>query len=281
MKTAVQQIMIGTITNNRKKAMETLTEIKNTGYTGIELNAFMIHKTPFIVRMLMNLAGMPAGRGGKLNWHELVKNSGLKIIAIHYDLGTLETKISDVIDELKRFETQYAVITGMYRFDYTSENKLETFCERMNAAGRVLADHNISLLYHNHNVEWKKLKNGKNAYEYLIEHTNPDYVNFEFDSYWPTEAGVNAFAVMQKLGRRMKLYHINDRGNRDQGPFLTPIMRSSSMELGTGVMDLDSFITQAKECGADAIILETHSNFIDKSPMKSLKISYDFLKSRI
>ena len=43
MRTAVQQIMLGTVTDTEAKAKETLKRIKDAGYDGLELNRFMIH----------------------------------------------------------------------------------------------------------------------------------------------------------------------------------------------------------------------------------------------
>ena len=40
MKTAVQQIMLGTVTQNEDKARNTLARIKAAGYDGLELNRF-------------------------------------------------------------------------------------------------------------------------------------------------------------------------------------------------------------------------------------------------
>ena len=47
---AVQQIMLGTVTGSEAKARETLQAMVNAGYNGIELNSFMVHPTPFMVR---------------------------------------------------------------------------------------------------------------------------------------------------------------------------------------------------------------------------------------
>lgn len=281
MKAAVQQIMIGSITNHRKQAEETLAEIKKTGYDGLELNSFMIHKSSFLVRFLTRIAGMPTGRGGNLDWCELIHISRLEVPSIHYDLGTLEKNLGGVLEELRGFSARYAVITGMYRFDYSSKEEVTQLCDRMNAVGKRLADNGFSLLYHNHNAEWKRIESGEPAYQFLIEHTNPAYVNFEFDSYWPAEAGVNVLRVMDQLGRRMKLYHVNDRGNRVRGTLWTPIMKSGGMELGTGTMDLPALLQKAKDNGVETVILETHGDFIDRSPMESLKMSRSYLKSHL
>ena len=92
-----------------------------------------------------------------------------------------------------------------------------------------------------------------------IEHTDPEFVNFEFDSYWPTEAGVNVPSLMRRLGTRMKLWHINDRGTRISGPSITPILKSDCMELGYGNMDLEMLSRIALENKIDAVILEMHA----------------------
>ena len=145
-------------------------------------------------------------------------------------------------------------------------------------AHEALKAEGVELLYHNHNCELRHVNAEKRAYDILLEETDPQFVNFEFDSYWFTEGGANALAWMQRLGTRMKLWHINDRGTRISGSAVTPILKTDSMELGTGNMDLDSLMAQALTIGVDAVILESHRNWVDNSPIKSLQISAEYLK---
>lgn len=278
---AVQQIMLGTVMTSEKQSLETLSAIKKTGYDGIELNGFMIRPTSFMVRMMTKMAGMPVGKGGKLNWKALLKESGLSVVSVHEDLGSIKRDPKAVINEAKDFGTKYVVITGMYRFDYSDEAAVRALASDLNSAGKALKEEGIELLYHNHNCEFRKLRNGKTAYQFLLEETDPELVNFEFDSYWPTEAGVNALSLMKQLGGRLKLYHINDRGSRVLGASMTPILKSDSMELGYGNMDLVSLVEQAKEAGVDAVILESHKNWAEKSPIKSIQLSSDFMKKYV
>lgn len=275
---AVQQIMLGSVTGTEAKAIETLRAMKRAGYDGIELNGFMIRPTSWMVRMMTKAAGMPVGKGGRFDWSALVKNAKLSVVSVHEDLGTIEREPETVVKEAETFGTKYVVITGMYRFDYSDKQAVSKLCDRLNAAGKKLKESGISLLYHNHNCEFRKVDMGQTAYDLLIERTDPEYVNFELDSYWPTEAGVSALGCMQKLGTRMKLWHINDRGTRLTGPSMTPILTSDSMELGYGNMDLISLAEQAKSVGVDAVILESHKNWVDKSPVKSLEVSAKWLE---
>ena len=274
---AVQQIMLGSVTGTEQKARETLQAIKDAGYDGVELNGFMIRPTSWMVRMMTKAAGMPVGKGGKFDWNALVKESGLSVVSVHEDLGTIEREIENVVKEAEEFKTKYVVITGMYRFDYSDKQAVSELAGRLNTAGKKLKESGISLLYHNHNCEFRKVDAGQTAFDLLISQTDPACVNFEFDSYWPTEAGVSALGCMEKLGDRMKLWHINDRGTRVEGASMTPILTSDSMELGYGNMDLASLAEQAKQAGVDAVILESHKNWVDKSPVKSLKVSAEWL----
>ena len=121
MKKAVQQIMLGTVTGSEAQARETLRRIKAAGYDGLELNRFMIHPSSLMVRMMTRAAGMPTGKGGKQDWHGLLQESGLDVISLHADLGSLEREAEAVAEEAKSFGTDKVVITGMYRFDYSDE----------------------------------------------------------------------------------------------------------------------------------------------------------------
>ena len=274
---AVQQFMLGSVLKNEASVKETLAAIKAAGYDSIELCGFMLHPMGFAVRMLTKAAGMPVGSGGNLDWERLVKESGLNVVSVHQDLGSIERDAKAVAEEAKKFGTDKVVITGMYRFDYGSEKAVRELAQRLNEAGKCLAEQGIQLLYHNHNCELRKVNPQKCAYDILLEETDPEYVNFEFDSYWFTEGGGDAKLWIRRLGNRMKLWHINDRGTRMTGPAMTPILKTDSMELGTGNMDLAGLSEIAKENGIEAVILESHRNWIENSPVKSLQLSAQWL----
>lgn len=278
---AVQQIMLGTVTKNEKQALETLKTIKAAGYDGIELNGFMIRPTSFMVRMMTKMAGMPVGKGGNLDWKSLIGQAGLSVVSVHEDLGTIQRETENVIAEAEYFDTDKIVITGMYRFDYSDKAAVQKLAQDLNTAGEQLKKAGIQLLYHNHNCEFRKVEAEKTAYDLLIEETSQEYVGFELDSYWATEAGVSAVTLMKKLGRRMKLYHINDRGTRIEGASMTPILKSDSMELGYGNMNLKELVAQALSVDVDAVILESHKNWVGKSPIRSLQLSAEFLNREV
>ncbi len=142
----------------------------------------MIHPTPFAVKLMTNAAGMPVGNGGKLDWKRLINQAGMRVPSIHQYLGSIEENLDAAICEAEDFRAKYITMTGMYRFDYFDENLVKQLAERLNKAGETLSKGGIMLLYHNHNIEFSRLKFGTTPYKILMEETDPQYVNFEFDS---------------------------------------------------------------------------------------------------
>lgn len=274
---AVQQFMLGTVMNNEAQARDTMQKMKAAGYDGIELCGFMIHPAGLMVRLMTKAAGMPVGKGGRLDWKGLVKDSGLQVVSLHTDLGSVERNPAAVAAEAKDFGTKYAVITGMYRFAYGEEKAVRDLAERLNKAGEAVRKEGVSLLYHNHNCELQRVSSTRRGYDILLEETDPAAVNFEFDSYWFAEGGADPLEWMERLGSRMKLWHINDRGARLAGPAMTPILKTDSAELGTGNMPLEALAEQAKRANVEAVVLESHRNWVEKSPVKSFQVSAEFL----
>lgn len=274
---AVQQFMLGTVMNNEAQARDTMQKMKAAGYDGIELCGFMIHPAGLMVRLMTKAAGMPVGKGGRLDWKGLVKDSGLQVVSLHTDLGSVERDPAAVAAEAKDLGTKYAVITGMYRFAYGEEKAVRDLAERLNRAGEAVRKEGVSLLYHNHNCELQRVSSTRRGYDILLEETDPAAVNFEFDSYWFAEGGADPLEWMERLGSRMKLWHINDRGARLAGPAMTPILKTDSAELGTGNMPLEALAEQAKRANVEAVVLESHRNWVEKSPVKSFQVSAEFL----
>ncbi|MCQ2772648.1 MAG: sugar phosphate isomerase/epimerase [Bacilli bacterium] len=279
MKYGIQQLMLGQHFKTQNKAIDRLNTLEDNGYACIELDGFMIRHVPYIVKVLTDMSGMPTGNSNKFDWVEIIKETELEVIAIHEDLDTIEKKMDMVIDECKKFHSKYVVITGMYQFDYDSIAELDKLISRLNEAGRALKEKGISLLYHNHNVEFSRLDNGDTSYLYILKNTNPEYVNFELDGYWATDAGANVIKLIETLGSRLKLYHINDRQKKKYGKSMTPIVKFDACELGNGVMDIEGIVNALKSTSCEAIILETHKNWINKNPLESAIISSEFIKS--
>ena len=277
----VQQIMLSSLSKNDETLLESLKRVKEYGYDSIELNSFMIHPSSFLVRTLTRAAGMAVGNTGKRDWKNLIPQSGLKVISLHSDLNSIERDPKSVAEEALEYGTDKVVITGMYRYDYTSSSSLFSLTARLDEGGRRLKEYGVSLLYHNHNIETVKDEKGRTALDVIINGTNGDYVSFELDTFWLSEAGCPLEEWMKKMGGRLKLWHIADRGWRGNSKQIAPIVKSGSVELGTGNLPLERLLSIAKENQVQGIVLESHNNWIDNDPLESIRISGQWLKKNI
>ena len=213
----IQQLQLGSILRNEDSAERALRELGAVGFRHIELDGFMIHKTPMIARALLTLSGMGIKRSQSLDWKSLLNKSSLSPISIHEDLKTLEENFFLVQEDIATYGPKYVVLTGLYRFPYDDEEEIGKLIVRLNRLGRKLKSEGVSFLYHNHSVEFQRLSPESTVLQMLLEGLNPDWVNFEFDSYWALDAGADPLSWMDKLGSRIKLYHICDRGCRKKG----------------------------------------------------------------
>ena len=275
----IQQVQLSTVIKNDTVARNTLATVSTSGFEGIELNSFMINKLPLSIRVFTKLAGMPMGQGSNLDWVSLLKEYKLKVISLHTDLGALLNRSDEVIEMADKYNTDYVVLTGMYHFDYSDLDAVNELIENLNTAGKNMSKGNKKFLYHNHNCEFLNVDSNHKAYDLIIDNTDSDYVNFEFDSYWAAEAGIDVREMMERLGNRMRLWHICDRGNRAQGK-ASSILKTHEMELGTGNMNLDELYRIAEKNKCEAVILEQHKDYINKDVLESIKISGKWLKEK-
>ena len=61
---------------------------------------------------------------------------------------------------------------------------------------------------------------------------------------------------------------------------MTPILKTDSVELGTGNMDLEGLWEIAAANGVQSVVLESHKNWIDRDPVRSLETSAEWLNAR-
>ncbi|WP_084079537.1 sugar phosphate isomerase/epimerase [Demequina sp. NBRC 110057] len=275
--TAVQQIQLGTVVGSERGARETLQALVDAGYDGIEVNGFQTRPTPWLVRALTRAAGMPAGRGGRLPWPALLAEFPLSVIALHESLERIESDIDAVIADARALRTERIVVTGMYRFDYTDLQAVTSLATRLNTVGTRLGAHGIRLGYHNHNVEFRRCEPGATAFDALVDLTDAGAVGFELDCYWAATAGVDPLSLLERLGRRVELMHLTDRGSVRRGTSLTPIDKYGPVELGRGNLPVAALIAQARDAHVEAVVVETHQNWIEDSPVRSFEVSGEYL----
>jgi sugar phosphate isomerase/epimerase len=210
-----------------------------------------------------------------LEFKTYTKSLGLVPISVH--MGAMTTTNADIlIADVKAAGFQYFIAPvppmGMFKYDPKAKTismtedverltgVLDTISRKAHAAG-------LKFLYHNHDFEFKKNNRGIVPIDYLLEHLDPKFVNFQMDLYWVTKAEADPVAYFQKYPGRFKIWHVKDMD--DQGRF-APV--------GKGKIDFARILKNAKLSGMKYYIVEQDQVFDGMEPLEAIKISKEGLK---
>ncbi|MDR2813373.1 MAG: sugar phosphate isomerase/epimerase [Prevotellaceae bacterium] len=135
---------------------------------------------------------------------------------------------------------------------------LQTYCDYYNAIGKKCKEKGLSFGYHNHAHEFTDVE-GVTMYDYMVEHTNPEWVFFQMDVYWTVIGRKSPVEYFQKYPGRFTILHIKDH-----------------KELGqSGMVGFDAIFRNIETAGTKYVVVEVEQyNF---SPLESVKISLDYL----
>ena len=243
-----------------KDAAGTLQKVADAGYKNIES------------------AGYADGKFYKMEPKEfktLLTKLGLKPISAHQPSATLDN-IDQQIKDVKEAGFEYFVIPvppmGMFKYDQqarkmTMDGNAKKLADILTQFGKKCDAAGLKLLYHNHNFEFEKDGDGNVILDYIIENTDPKYVNFQMDLYWVTKAGADPLAYFEKYPKRFKIWHVKDMD--DQGRF-APV--------GKGDIDFKRILAKKDLSGMQYYYVEQDMTF-NETPLEAIKISHEGLKN--
>lgn len=139
--------------------------------------------------------------------------------------------------------------------------ELKTYCDYLNTVGKMVSDAGMEYGYHNHSHEFSKVE-GEMMYDYMLAHTNPDYVFFEMDVYWTVIGDSSPVDYFKKYPGRFKLLHIKDEREIGQ----------------SGMVGFDAIFANAKTAGTKAVIIEVERSSYPGDIMRSIRESATYLK---
>jgi sugar phosphate isomerase/epimerase len=195
---------------------------------------------------------------------------GLVPISVH--MGSMTTDNADkLIADVKAAGFKYFIAPvppmGMFKFDPKTrilgmEGSVEKLADILNTVAQKANAAGLEFLYHNHDFEFQANQDGIKPIEYLLEHLDPKYVNFQMDLYWVTKAGADPVAYFKRYPGRFKIWHVKDMDS--QGRF-APV--------GQGKIDFKRILANKKLSGMKYYIVEQDQTFDGLLPMDALKIS--------
>lgn len=204
-----------------------------------------------------------------------LKSLGLTPISVHMGSMTLDNA-DKLVADVKAAGFKYFIAPvppmGMFKYDakaksLTMDPDVEKLANILNTIAHKAKDAGLEFLYHNHNFEFERNKNGIIPIDYLLEHLDAKYVNFQMDLYWVTKAGVDPVDYFKKYPGRFKIWHVKDMDS--EGRF-APV--------GQGKIDFKRILDNKKLSGMKYYIVEQDQTFDGMQPLDALKISKEGLK---
>ena len=180
-----------TFRNSLQKNMAaTLDTIKSLGVTDMEFSN-LFGKTAADVRKLLDERGM--------------KCSSFGISYVDALNKTAEVGQNAKILGAKFVRVAWVPHEGPFTLDVAKKTVTD-----FNQIGKALqTNFNLMFCYHNHGYEFQPYEQGT-LYDYIVQNTDPKYVNFEMDVLWTFFPGQNPVTLLEKYPKRFKLMHLKD-----------------------------------------------------------------------
>jgi len=138
--------------------------------------------------------------------------------------------------------------------------ELDIICKYLDECGKLCKENGIIFGYHNHSHEFQTVED-KVMYDYMIEHTNPEYVFFQMDVFWATHANASPVAYFKRYPGRFSCLHIKD---------VTEVGQS-------GLVGFDAIFGADEISGAKKYIVEMEGSAYNDI-LRTCKESIDYLK---
>lgn len=223
------------------------------------------------------------GGGGRsmdrASFRKLAEENGLKIIATGANFDNLQNKdsLQKIITNAKELGAQNVIC---YWIPHDGDNftyaNMQKGVEVFNAAGKTLKENGLSFWYHAHGYEFREYPEGKGTlFEYMMEKTNPAYVNFQMDVFWMKNPGQDPVALLKKYPTRWKSLHLKDRKIGTPNNLNGRQDKETNVVLGTGDVGIAEIMKTAKKIGIKHYFIEDESS----RALEQVPASVAYLKS--
>lgn len=218
-----------------------LKAVAEMGYKYVEYAGFFGHPAEKI-KEWQDKYGLLCS-GTHTGWGEILPENIEATIAYHKTIGN-----------------KHIIIPGA---DLGTLEKIMDFCAVMNKAQLRLAKEGISLGYHNHSHEFMVMPWGSTIHSELEKRGTFD---FEIDTFWAFNAGIDPLATLDRLSGRIKVIHLKDGFKGGVGK-----------ALGEGEAPVLAVREKAITMGLRMVV---ESEGLDPTGLEEVKRCIDFLKAQ-
>jgi sugar phosphate isomerase/epimerase len=239
---------------------------------GIQMGSMrqmMSEGMPAVIAKLKELGITEIEGGGgrsmdRAAFRKLVEENGLDIVATGAGFEFLQNKdsLQKVIANAKALGAEYVIC---YWIPHDGDNftfaDMKKGVEVFNAAGKTLKENGLGFWYHAHGYEFREYAEGKGTmFEYMMEKTNPEYVNFQMDVFWMKNPGQDPVALLKKYPTRWKSLHLKDRRIGTPNNLNGRQDKETNVVLGTGDVGIAEVMKAAMDIGIKHYFIEDESS---------------------
>ena len=226
-----------------------------------------------------------------------VKELGIEVGALSVGLkagptttgDNLEDHFDKIVADCQRLGTRFVRIGMMPFTAMVSKDACEAWATECQAAAEQLAEHGITLCYHNHHVDLAKF--GDERIFDLVRRVAPA-LYFEVDLHWVQRGGMAPLDMLEAYSGVCKLIHVKDfrvvplpqevvdlmiEGNMAEG-FQGFLNIAQFAEVGSGNMNWPKLLPASEAAGAEYFFIE-QDELYGRDPFDCIADSRAYLKS--
>ena len=247
----------------------TLKKVREMGYEGGEL------------------AGLYGKTGEEVK--AMFEEADLNPISAHVSYQDLIVDIEETVKTYNTIGCKYIAIPYLPEELRYGTDKYPEVVANIKKIGEVCNKYGIELLYHNHDFEFVKTKNGAYALDELYSEVSADLLKTEIDTCWVNVAGENPSEYVLKYAGRAPVVHLKDFiGEKNENMYKLIGIDGEEKEvkntfeyrpLGLGKQNIQQIVDAAKNAGALWIIAEQDEPSMGKSRLECAQLSFDFMKN--
>ncbi len=214
---------------------------------------------------------------------------GIGFISAHVPFPEMEADAEGTVAKYKLLGCRYMAVPWLSEEYCPGGAKFGVTLEVIGKVGRLCADNGMTLLYHNHDFEFKKMPDGTYALDYLYASVPPEILQTEIDTCWVNVAGEDPAGYVRKYAGRCPVVHLKDYYKEGDAVRPYELIGSDAKAdapggvfefrpVGLGVQDFPPIIKASEESCADWIVVEQDMS-VGRTSLEAARISREYLKT--
>lgn len=202
---------------------------------------------------------------------KILEAEGLTCCAAHVAGSRIVSETDAVIAQLKTWRCRFVAYPHPGEIPLNKLPEIKRFAAELEAAGEKLHAAGITLCYHNHSLEFRRVRN-RPILDWIYRSTDPKYLKAEIDTYWVQHGGGDPIEWCKKLKGRLPLLHLKDYT-------IGPDNQPQYAEIGNGNLNFKRIVKAAEKSGCEWFIIEQDT--CPGDPFDSLRASFNFTQAKL